>query len=668
MRICIIGKYPPIEGGVSSQTYWLARGLARRGHEVHVVTNADEVEDFYRLTLEPEDGGWYQSEFANGGRVRVYNADAFSGATMGHIPESNPFVSKLAALATDVIRARRCDVILAYYFEPYAVAGWLASRWTARKLLIKHAGSDLDRLFRVPDLASTYREILRAADGVVTQPRLMPRFVGLGVARHRLHPDIPYALPQDAFNSEDAPLEFPASVPVIGIYGKVGVSKGTYDLIAALGSLAEQGVDFRLAAMIGSAQHEYIAPALARAGIAERTIALPMAANWRVPAFLRACTAVCFLERDFPVAIHGPIIPREVFACGTCLILSQEIASKQRYRDRLAADENVILVANPKDRSALADTLRAVLIDPARAAAIGAQGARLSQSLENHEVYVLGWETLLGAYAEPTSPADHVELPADFIELLPDLHAFLARTCPAVTAGFSAPARTDPFDAAVAFCEFAAVGLEGLLPPPMLARVRAVVAYARSRLAVAHIPLNPPPVFAVSDRLRGRPVTPATAGALRPVKGLSVRVEAFDFDVSAVEMLMSVGGLPGGGDDGGDLAALEPRPTLVLFHRSANLSPCELRIDPATHALIEKCTGLLTTDALIAEMCEQLGVRDPTHRDEVGARVCQALDRLYREGVLIFAEYRPGWGWLGGLRSHHPMAPSHDPEPQHRVD
>ncbi len=47
MRICFIGKYPPIEGGVSSHAYWLAKALGKKGHEVHVVTNAQEVEKEY---------------------------------------------------------------------------------------------------------------------------------------------------------------------------------------------------------------------------------------------------------------------------------------------------------------------------------------------------------------------------------------------------------------------------------------------------------------------------------------------------------------------------------------------------------------------------------------------------------------------------------------------
>jgi len=40
MKICLFGKYPPIQGGVSMRTYWTAHELAKRGHTVHVVTNA----------------------------------------------------------------------------------------------------------------------------------------------------------------------------------------------------------------------------------------------------------------------------------------------------------------------------------------------------------------------------------------------------------------------------------------------------------------------------------------------------------------------------------------------------------------------------------------------------------------------------------------------------
>src|SRR5688572_24421354 len=106
MKVCFIGKYPPIEGGVSATTYWLARGLAQRGHEISVVTNADEVEEDYRMHLVPGDEEHYEPRFpSSGGRVDVFPTEHL-GRRMTHIPAHNPFATKLAGLATETIRSR----------------------------------------------------------------------------------------------------------------------------------------------------------------------------------------------------------------------------------------------------------------------------------------------------------------------------------------------------------------------------------------------------------------------------------------------------------------------------------------------------------------------------------------------------------------------------------
>lgn len=126
---------------------------------------------------------------------------------MGHIPIANPFVSKLAAVVTDVVRQNGCDVILACYYEPYAVAGWMASRWTGCPIIVKHAGSDLDRLYPVPDLSTTYREVLRSADAIVTQSRLRLRFIGMGVDPDRIERDIAYTLPRETFATGGSKLD-----------------------------------------------------------------------------------------------------------------------------------------------------------------------------------------------------------------------------------------------------------------------------------------------------------------------------------------------------------------------------------------------------------------------------------------------------------------------------
>src|SRR5436190_19680886 len=49
MKLCFVGKYPPIQGGVARDSFWAAIALAQQDVEVHVVTNAREVEAEFRV-------------------------------------------------------------------------------------------------------------------------------------------------------------------------------------------------------------------------------------------------------------------------------------------------------------------------------------------------------------------------------------------------------------------------------------------------------------------------------------------------------------------------------------------------------------------------------------------------------------------------------------------
>ena len=117
MRICLLSKYPPIEGGVSVRNYWMARGLAARGHQVFVVTNASEVEDEFRMQLTEADESLIQPEFeATGGFIRMVRMPATT-MKYRYIPWANPFVSRLASLACQAVREHGCEAIYSYYFE-----------------------------------------------------------------------------------------------------------------------------------------------------------------------------------------------------------------------------------------------------------------------------------------------------------------------------------------------------------------------------------------------------------------------------------------------------------------------------------------------------------------------------------------------------------------------
>ncbi|WP_165422926.1 glycosyltransferase [Ktedonosporobacter rubrisoli] len=402
MKICFIGKYAPIQGGVSRENFWSAYALAQAGFEVHVVTNAQEVEYQYR-TLEDAWFGHPQAHLKATARGKLTIHTSSSSLKHSYIPWANPFVTKLATMATEVITAYGCDLICGYYLEPYGVAAYLASRWTGVPYGLRHAGSDVGRLLLCPDLQTTYIQTILAADYIFTARSTLRRFLHLGIDLDKLYFPARSSLPTTYFHPDAPPLDinalvalvcrsvpetryrgiyhrfadkpFDPSLPTIGIYGKLGLAKGSFDLLKALKQLHETGFKFNFLALTqGRLQTMFdFAQCIEEYGLTPATWLLPFIPHWSIPNFIRACTAVCFLERDFPIKIHQPGVPGEVFACGTCLILSQEIAEKQFYREKLRSGYNAYIV-DARNISYLAATLKTALENPPASREIGMHG------------------------------------------------------------------------------------------------------------------------------------------------------------------------------------------------------------------------------------------------------------------------------------------------------
>jgi hypothetical protein len=92
---------------------------------------------------------------------------------------------------------------------------------------------------------------------------------------------------------------------------------------------------------------------------------------------------VCFLEHDFPISFHSPRIPREVLACGRCLISTQEIVSKQPFAKSLVDGRNIAIVSNPAERDELTGRLVSLLNDRDARHSIGRHGLFLSRVFES---------------------------------------------------------------------------------------------------------------------------------------------------------------------------------------------------------------------------------------------------------------------------------------------
>ncbi|WP_437300170.1 glycosyltransferase [Sorangium sp. So ce426] len=644
MKLCLLIKYPPIQGGVSAQGYWMARALAELGHDVHVVSNADEVEPEYRIQLDPEDRARLEPE-GGPGHVQLHPPEAMS-RKLAHIPQANPFVSKLAGRAVDVIRRHGCELVFAYYFEPNGVAGHLAATWAGVPLVLRHAGSDLGRLMLQPDLAPTYTEIVRRADGIISGNRFP--LLAMGAPAEAIYSVPPYYLPAEHFGPHVPPLDVDATVaslkrlspavispgpydpavPTVGIYGKVGELKGSFDLVAALSSLKRRGRAFNLLALTQGRELEPFRRAVVDAGLADCTWILPFIPHWRVGQFIRACTAVCFLERDFTISFHAPSVPREVLACGTCLVLSGEILEKQPWKDQLVDGESFLLVPDPKDMHRLASALDRVVTDAEGARAIGRRGGAVSVRRASAEELGRAYEQVFldvlrrraAAPVAPPPPVELVEQVADLRTMLPMLPKVLgdepfAALAAEVLAGRPAtrPARAE----ADALLSAAARALAG---SPL---GEDAIAFSRHLLWMGW-PVDGEPVarpfgeHADALVLRGER---SDILVLRPLRSACAKVVRFEH---LPESHVS------------PRATRQSGPSVVLFNKQANFLGHYFLVNDRVGALLDRCDGSATVAELCAAEAAARGPREATA--EAQKAVLGALRRLYRSRVLLFLD------------------------------
>ncbi len=304
-----------------------------------------------------------------------------------YVPMGNPVVSRLATLATDTIRREKCEVIFSYYLEPFGVAAHLASAWTAVPYVFKHAGSDLYRLLPLAELQTGYLEVLARANRIISRGASLKRLLSLGIAEERIASNVVFRIPLDHFHPGVAPLdlapllaaartpsELNRGAPVLGVYGKLGEPKGSFDLLRALAQLAGERFTPNVVVVGGGWQERRFLELARELGVARHVHLVPFMPHWQIPHFIHACDAVVFLERGFPITAHTPGIPEEVLSCGKCLVLSEEVARKQICRYNIRNRRNVIVVSDPRDTGELAACLRFALEDPERAAEIGRRG------------------------------------------------------------------------------------------------------------------------------------------------------------------------------------------------------------------------------------------------------------------------------------------------------
>jgi glycosyltransferase involved in cell wall biosynthesis len=385
----MVSKYPPIQGGESSKAYWLLRGLGARGHEMHVVTNALEVETTYREALQATDLDNYQPP-----GVYLHNTNPFSNPS--YIPYAKPYAEKLASLAIETIRHYDLSIIDSWYLLPYGIAAFMAKMILDKPLILRHAGSDISRLYKSPDLFTLFTEIFKRADRIVTYTRFASLFASVGVSASSLYLNDKVSVDTTAFHPDVPPMDlllrtaaFSHGIPTLTYLGKFDRTKGIFEMLEALEGIDE---DFLLLLVIGSLGRDRLTPRIQESPLSRKTVFMDFMPPWQIPSLLRASTCVVHPEREFPIVGHSPILPREVMAAGTCLVLSKELYDK-RVSDQIRERDSV-LVVNPKDVPSFREVLRLVIKNPALARSVGERAREVSERIENFPSYLDSMERL----------------------------------------------------------------------------------------------------------------------------------------------------------------------------------------------------------------------------------------------------------------------------------
>lgn len=385
MRICLIGKYPPIEGGVSSKVYWLAKALGEMGHEIHIVTNAWEVEKRYREQIKDTDlDEYYQPQ-----NVYVHNTDPFIDPA--YIPYANPYTEKIASLAIDVIKEFDLQIIDSWYILPYVVSGFLAKIITNKPQIMRHAGSDMSRLLDSPFLKSLFISLFKKVDKIATFSVMTKTFESFGVSEEKLFYNRNISVNTDIFNPKIEPIdlsiyiekEINDNMPVITYIGKLNIAKGVYELIEAASMIKE---DFLLLFITQNNDLENFQKFIQDKGLEGKSLFWGFMPPWRIPSIIKRSECVVMPERDFPIVQHVPILPREVLATGGCLILSSELYQKLKWLG--LCDKENLLVVNPKNISEFRIALETVLQKSDYIKTIKSNARELSEKVEHFKEYV----------------------------------------------------------------------------------------------------------------------------------------------------------------------------------------------------------------------------------------------------------------------------------------
>jgi glycosyltransferase involved in cell wall biosynthesis len=381
VKICIIGKYPPIQGGVSSSNYWLSRSLGERNHKVFVVTNAEEAGLEYKEEISPKEAKWLEPK-----NVKVVNTSVLNTK---FVPYYTPHIATLAGLGIELVKKENVDVIYSNYLLPYGIAAYLIKEATGAPWFLDHAGSDITNLFDEVLLRPVFIQLFKKADLVVDSPQVRAKLIKTGIIKEdNLSPSASNRLRffggDHVFSPSVKPFglsryfdKFDKSLPVFTFLGKISQLKKTFSFVEAAARLPKERFYLVFVTEQGPSRSQ-LNNVLNRFKLRDRSCLIPFQPPWKIPSIMKASTCIVAPESEeepfLPYGTHGSKICLEAMSCARCVIIGREMSKKSIYSQ--CKDGEHFLAINPLDIPDFSKKLRLLVDNPSLAHEIGRNARR----------------------------------------------------------------------------------------------------------------------------------------------------------------------------------------------------------------------------------------------------------------------------------------------------
>lgn len=328
-RIAFLGKYPPLEGGISAKTYWLSRGLAERGHSVHIVTHRIESGKEYSFKD-------YSDSVIQIPDVHIHRPDT---EIPWHIPENNEYALELLDLTIRVVRENNVQVLDTGYLVPFGIIGHMVKNMTGVRHVMRHGGSDIEKFLKKKILNTVLEEAISNSDTVITDRD------NENVLAHiapRLICQAPY-IPDDSFFCPSATIKSKRRVAFIGKINYYWQHKGLNNIIKIMHHLSEQFECWIVGQGNGiNAFRDNIGKE-----IASHLIWTPFVPPWEMPDLLRKFDAIFTFESELPFPAFSNLAMEALYS-GVGIITDNH-AFADRYSDLITIDNKQFLVVLPSE-------------------------------------------------------------------------------------------------------------------------------------------------------------------------------------------------------------------------------------------------------------------------------------------------------------------------------